>query len=68
MALQTEINVVWQKFIKDEHFKQQLVDAARSFKTGPAWQFRNKMGPLVNIPDQDLQRALTTLEPSDATL
>jgi RHH-type proline utilization regulon transcriptional repressor/proline dehydrogenase/delta 1-pyrroline-5-carboxylate dehydrogenase len=41
------------------------VDAAKSFKTGSAWQFRNKMGPLVNKPNEDLRRALTTLEPGE---
>ncbi len=50
---------------QDAHFKQQLVDAAQSYQTGPAWQFRNKMGPLVNKPDKDLHRALTTLEPGE---
>lgn len=58
----TSLLILEKEVYEDEHFKQQLVDGAQSFKTGPAWQFRNKMGPLVNKPDQDLRRALTTLE------
>ncbi len=58
----TSLLILEKEVYEDEHFKQQLVDGAQSFKTGPAWQFRNKMGPLVNKPDQDLRRGLTTLE------
>ena len=61
----TSLLILEKEVYEDEHFKQQLVDAAQSFKTGSAWRFRNKMGPLVNKPDQELQRALTTLEPGE---
>ncbi len=61
----TSVLILEKEVYEDEHFKDQLVDAARSFKTGPAWQFRNKMGPLVNKPDKDLHSALTTLEPGE---
>ncbi len=61
----TSLLILEKEVYEDEHFKAQLVDAAQSYQTGPAWQFRNKMGPLVNKPDQDLQRALTTLEPGE---
>ncbi len=61
----TSLLILEKEVYEDEHFKQQLVDGAQSFKTGPAWQFRNKMGPLVNKPDQDLRRGLTTLEANE---
>jgi RHH-type proline utilization regulon transcriptional repressor/proline dehydrogenase/delta 1-pyrroline-5-carboxylate dehydrogenase len=61
----TSLLILEKEVYQDEHFRHQLVDAAHSFKTGSAWQFRNKMGPLVNKPDKDLQRALTTLEPGE---
>jgi len=61
----TSLLILEEEVFEDEHFKDQLVDAAKSFKTGPAWQFRNKMGPLVNKPNADLRRALTTLEPGE---
>jgi RHH-type proline utilization regulon transcriptional repressor/proline dehydrogenase/delta 1-pyrroline-5-carboxylate dehydrogenase len=61
----TSLLVLEKEVYEDNHFKKQLVDAAKSFKTGSAWQFRNKMGPLVNKPDQHLKRALTELEPGE---
>ncbi|MGD9007675.1 MAG: proline dehydrogenase family protein [Desulfobacteraceae bacterium] len=61
----TSLLILEKEVYEDEHFKAQLVDAAQSYQTGSAWQFRNKMGPLVNKPDKDLQRALTTLEPGE---
>ncbi len=61
----TSLLILEKEVYEDDHFRNQLVDAADSFKTGPAWQFRNKMGPLVNKPVKDLQRALTTLEPGE---
>jgi RHH-type proline utilization regulon transcriptional repressor/proline dehydrogenase/delta 1-pyrroline-5-carboxylate dehydrogenase len=61
----TSLLILEKEVYEDDHFKNQLVDAAGSFKTGSAWRFRNKMGPLVNKPDNDLQRALTTLEPGE---
>jgi RHH-type proline utilization regulon transcriptional repressor/proline dehydrogenase/delta 1-pyrroline-5-carboxylate dehydrogenase len=61
----TSLLILEKEVYEDEHFKAQLVDAAQSYQTGSAWQFRNKMGPLVNKPDEDLQRALTTLEPGE---
>ncbi|MFH0724919.1 MAG: proline dehydrogenase family protein [Pseudomonadota bacterium] len=51
---------------EDDHFKQQLVDAARSMHTGSAWDFENKTGPLIHPPEGDLARALTTLEPGES--
>jgi RHH-type proline utilization regulon transcriptional repressor/proline dehydrogenase/delta 1-pyrroline-5-carboxylate dehydrogenase len=50
---------------RPETFKRQLVDAARSFATGSAWIFENRMGPLIRPPGGDLERALTTLEPGE---
>ncbi|MGD8835050.1 MAG: aldehyde dehydrogenase family protein, partial [Desulfobacteraceae bacterium] len=61
----TSLLILEKEVYEDAHFKQQLVDAAQSYKTGSAWQFQNKMGPLVNKPDKDLHRALTTLEPGE---
>ena len=49
----------------DPHFRQQLVDAAQSIKVGSAWNFANKLGPLIKAPVNDLKRAMTTLEPGE---
>jgi RHH-type proline utilization regulon transcriptional repressor/proline dehydrogenase/delta 1-pyrroline-5-carboxylate dehydrogenase len=58
----TSLLILEKEVYADDHFKAQLVDAANSFKTGSAWRFRNRMGPLVHRPGKDLHRALTTLE------
>ena len=46
----------------DIHFREQLVDAAGSLKTGSAWAFANKLGPLIKPPSGDLKRGLTSLD------
>jgi RHH-type proline utilization regulon transcriptional repressor/proline dehydrogenase/delta 1-pyrroline-5-carboxylate dehydrogenase len=51
---------------EDSRFKRHLVDAAKSFKTGSAWDFENKMGPLIRSPRGDLEKALTRLETDES--
>ncbi|MBU3917072.1 bifunctional proline dehydrogenase/L-glutamate gamma-semialdehyde dehydrogenase, partial [bacterium] len=62
----TSLLILEKEVFQDETFKRQLVDAARSFKTGSAWDFENRMGPLIKPPDGDLRRALTQLEPGES--
>jgi RHH-type proline utilization regulon transcriptional repressor/proline dehydrogenase/delta 1-pyrroline-5-carboxylate dehydrogenase len=50
---------------EDEKFRRQLVDAARSWATGPVWEFQNKMGPLIQPPQDPLKTALTGLGPGE---
>jgi hypothetical protein len=61
----TSLLILEKEVYGDDHFKAQLVDAASSFRTGSAWRFRNRMGPLVHRPGKELLRALTTLEPGE---
>ena len=61
----TSLLILEKEVYGDDHFKAQLVDAASSFRTGSAWRFRNRMGPLVHRPGKQLLRALTTLEPGE---
>lgn len=61
----TSLLILEKEVYADAHFKAQLVDAANSFRTGSAWRFRNRMGPLVHRPGRDLLRALSTLEPGE---
>ncbi|MEZ4528588.1 MAG: bifunctional proline dehydrogenase/L-glutamate gamma-semialdehyde dehydrogenase [Desulfobacterales bacterium] len=61
----TSLVILEKEVFSDEKFKKQLVDAARSYATGSAWKFRNRMGPLIAPPKGDLQKALTTLEPGE---
>ena len=55
----------------DEKLNQELVVggqvfAAHSINTGSAWDFFNKMGPLIKPPLGDLKKALTELEPGES--
>jgi RHH-type transcriptional regulator, proline utilization regulon repressor / proline dehydrogenase / delta 1-pyrroline-5-carboxylate dehydrogenase len=61
----TSLLILEREVYADARFKARLVDAAGSFKTGSAWRFRNRMGPLVHRPGKDLHRALTSLEPGE---
>jgi len=58
----TSLLILEKTIYDDTHFKEQLIDAAKSMKTGSAWEFANKLGPLVKPPGGDLQRGLTSLE------
>ncbi len=62
----TSLLILEKEIYADENFKRQLVDAARSFSTGSAWDFANKMGPLIRPPAGDLERALTRLEDGES--
>lgn len=62
----TSLVILEKEVYQDTNFKKQLVDAARSYHLGSAWDFENKMGPLIRPPDGDLNRGLTQLEPRES--
>ena len=62
----TSLLILEPEVYDDADFKRHLVDAARSIRTGSAWDFYNKMGPLILPPQDDLKRALTVLEPGES--
>jgi RHH-type proline utilization regulon transcriptional repressor/proline dehydrogenase/delta 1-pyrroline-5-carboxylate dehydrogenase len=62
----TSLLVLEREIYDDPRFKRQLVDAARSWAVGSAWEFHNRMGALIRPPAGDLLRALTTLEPGES--
>ncbi|MGD8442633.1 MAG: bifunctional proline dehydrogenase/L-glutamate gamma-semialdehyde dehydrogenase [Desulfobacterales bacterium] len=62
----TSLLILAPEVYEDSHFKRQLVDAARSISTGSAWDFFNKMGPLIKPPQGDLKKALSELEPGES--
>jgi RHH-type transcriptional regulator, proline utilization regulon repressor / proline dehydrogenase / delta 1-pyrroline-5-carboxylate dehydrogenase len=49
-------------------FRTQLMDAVRSLAVGPATEVSTTMGPLTEVADGKLLRALTTLEPGEQWL
>ena len=61
----TSLLILEREVYADPNFKRQLVDAARSFATGSAWDFSNRMGPLIHPPRNDLAKALSDLEPGE---
>jgi len=62
----TSLLILEPEVYKDSDFRRQLVDAARSLGTGSAWDFSNKLGPLIHPPREDLAKALTELEPGES--
>ena len=62
----TSLLILEPEVYRDAGFKKQLVDAAQSVATGSAWNFANKMGPLIRPPQSDLKKALTDLEPGES--
>ncbi|MHA3775025.1 proline dehydrogenase family protein [Verrucomicrobiota bacterium sgz303538] len=50
----------------DPHFRDMLVDAASSLPVGSAWELHTRVNPLIRPPRNDLERGLTTLEPSES--
>lgn len=62
----TSLLILEKEVYRDPEFKRHLVDAARSVLIGPAWNFENRMGPLIHPPEKDLKKALTELEPGES--
>lgn len=64
----TSLLILEKEVYEDPLFKRQLKDAVQSLLTGSAWDFENRMGPLIRPPDTDLMNALTRLEPGESWL
>lgn len=62
----TSLLILEKEVYEDPKFKKRLVDAARSLAVGSAWEFQNRVGPLIQPPESDLINALTRLEPGES--
>ena len=62
----TSLLILEREVYDDETFKRQLTDAAATFKTGSAWDFASRMGPLVKPPKSPLKEALTQLDTGES--
>ncbi|MHC1742394.1 MAG: aldehyde dehydrogenase family protein [Syntrophobacteraceae bacterium] len=62
----TSLLILEREVYRDPSFRQQLVDAADSLQVGSAWEFKNRLGPLVRPPSGDLERGLTELEAGES--
>ena len=58
----TSLLVLERELYEDPHFKEMLVDAAASLQVGSAWEFQNRIGPLVQLPSGNLEHALNHLD------
>jgi len=61
----TSLLILEKSIYNDPHFKEQLVDAAKSLHVGSAWDFSNKLGTLIKPPGGDLQRGLNELQKNE---
>ena len=55
LMLETEV-------FHDKAFRESLCDAVESLTVGSAWEFQNRVGPLIRAPSGDLERGLKELE------
>ncbi len=62
----TSLLILEKEVYEDKEFRRQLVDASRSFSTGTAWEFKNKMGPMIKPPSGELEKALKELEAGES--
>ncbi len=61
----TSLLILEREVYEDLNFKRQLVDVAQSIGVGSAWEFQNRMGPLIRPPQSGLLRAMISLEPGE---
>lgn len=52
----------------DPVFREKLVDAATSLKTGSVWDIGNVVGPMITNDNEKLLEAISTLEPGEEWL
>ncbi len=62
----TSLLILEREVYEDDSFRRRLADAAASFRTGSAWDFSSRMGPLVRPPQGVLQEALLRLDPGES--
>jgi len=62
----TSLLILEREVYEDDAFRDQLVDASASLDVGSAWDFENRMGPMIRPPSGDLKNALTRLEPGES--
>ena len=62
----TSLLILDREVYEDPAFREQLVDASASLGVGSAWDFENRMGPMIRPPSGDLENGLTRLEPGES--
>ncbi|MEA3232335.1 MAG: aldehyde dehydrogenase family protein, partial [Thermodesulfobacteriota bacterium] len=61
----TSLLILEKEVFDDPHFKKKLIDAVQSLSVGSAWDFHNRMGPMIKPPGDELELTLTQLTPGE---
>jgi RHH-type proline utilization regulon transcriptional repressor/proline dehydrogenase/delta 1-pyrroline-5-carboxylate dehydrogenase len=64
----TSLLILEEELYEDPKFKRQLQDAVQGLNIGSAWELHTTVGPLIQPPQEDLKKALETLEPGEQWL
>lgn len=60
--------ILEKELYRDDHFLNQLKEAVQSLPVGSAWNPESVITPLIHPPEEDLRRALTTVEDGEEWL
>ncbi|NOQ32226.1 MAG: aldehyde dehydrogenase family protein [Helicobacteraceae bacterium] len=64
----TSLLVLEKELYEDENFKRMLIDATQSLHVGSVWDLKNRIGTLVNIPSNNLKKALEYVDETEEWL
>ena len=60
--------IVDKNIYENPNFKKQLIDAVKSLKVGPGYNYSTMVGPIIKSAESNLQRALTQLDEGEQWL
>ena len=60
--------IVDKNIYENPNFKKQLIDAVKSLKVGPGYNYSTMVGPIIKSPESNLHRALTQLDEGEQWL
>ena len=60
--------IVDKNIYENPNFKKQLVDAVKSLKVGPGYNYSTTVGPIIKSAESNLHRALTQLDEGESWL
>ncbi|MEA1916614.1 MAG: bifunctional proline dehydrogenase/L-glutamate gamma-semialdehyde dehydrogenase [Campylobacterota bacterium] len=64
----TSLLVLEKEVFESESVKQTIKEAVESLETGSVWEFKNRIGSLVNLPSNNLKKALSYLDDGEEWL
>jgi RHH-type transcriptional regulator, proline utilization regulon repressor / proline dehydrogenase / delta 1-pyrroline-5-carboxylate dehydrogenase len=60
--------IVDKKIYENPNFRKQLIDAVKSLKVGPGYNYSTMVGPIIKSAESNLRRALTQLDEGEQWL